>query len=149
MAQYAPVQSDTPSTRVELRISCKNLRDADVFSKSDPLVAVYTPFGFKSWNEVTGAIICMLKWPAATPITFSFTCFQFARTEMIKNTLNPEFTKAIAMDYKFEEQQRLRFCVYDLDNETATLDDDDVLGSLECNLGEVINQLAPSLGLAL
>ena len=58
---------------------------------------------------------------------------------MIKNSLNPDFTKAIPMDYKFEEQQRLRFCVYDLDNETATLDDDDVLGSLECNLGEVMN----------
>ena len=43
------------------------------------------------------------------------------------------------MDYKFEEQQRLRFCVYDLDNETGTLDDDDVLGSLECNLGEVMD----------
>ena len=58
---------------------------------------------------------------------------------MIKNSLNPDFTKAIPMVYKFEEQQRLRFYVYDLDNETATLDDDDVLGNLECNLGEVMN----------
>ena len=52
MAQYAPVESTTLSTKVELRISCKNLRDADVFSKSDPLVAVYTPSSSKSWNEV-------------------------------------------------------------------------------------------------
>ena len=57
---------------------------------------------------------------------------------MIKNNLNPDFTKAIPMVYKFEEQQRLRFYVYDLDNETATLDDDEVLGNLECNLGEVM-----------
>ena len=56
---------------------------------------------------------------------------------MIKNTLNPEFTKVIPMDYKFEEQQPLRFCVYDVDNETSTLSDDEVLGTLECNLGEV------------
>ena len=53
MAQYAAVQSTTLSTKVELRISCKNLRDADVFSKSDPLVAVYTPSGLKAWSEVT------------------------------------------------------------------------------------------------
>ena len=30
-----------------------------------------------------------------------------------------------------------RFSVYDLDNETATLADDDFLGQLECTLGEV------------
>ena len=30
-----------------------------------------------------------------------------------------------------------RFSVYDLDNETATLGDDDFLGQLECTLGEV------------
>ena len=56
MAQYASVQTATPSTKVELRISCKNLRDADVFSKSDPLVVVYAPTGLKAsyWKEVTG-----------------------------------------------------------------------------------------------
>ena len=41
------------------------------------------------------------------------------------------------MEYRFEEVQKLRFVVYDLDNETATLDDDDFLGSIECSLGEV------------
>ena len=41
------------------------------------------------------------------------------------------------MEYRFEEAQKLRFAVYDLDNETASLADDDFLGSLECSLGEV------------
>ena len=41
------------------------------------------------------------------------------------------------MDYKFEEVQPLKICVYDLDNSTSSLEDDDFLGSLECTLGEV------------
>ena len=56
---------------------------------------------------------------------------------MIKNTLNPEFAKVIMMDYRFEEVQKLKFSVFDIDNETADLGDDDFLGSLECTLGEV------------
>ncbi len=37
-----PPISSTPSSKVELHISCKNLLDADLFSKSDPIVAIYT-----------------------------------------------------------------------------------------------------------
>lgn len=37
----APVSS-APSSKVELYISCKNLIDTDILSKSDPIVAVYT-----------------------------------------------------------------------------------------------------------
>ena len=63
--------------------------------------------------------------------------FQIARTELIKNDQSPQFAKAIQLEYRFEEAQKLRFAVYDLDNDTASLDDDDFLGSLECSLGEV------------
>ena len=63
--------------------------------------------------------------------------FQIARTELIKNDQSPQFAKAIQLEYRFEEAQKLRFAVYDLDNETASLADDDFLGSLECSLGEV------------
>ena len=41
------------------------------------------------------------------------------------------------MEYRFEEAQKLKFSVYDLDNDTASLGDDDFLGSIECTLGEV------------
>ena len=56
---------------------------------------------------------------------------------MIKNSLNPEFAKVINMEYRFEELQKLKFSVYDIDNATDSLGDDDFLGSLECTLGEV------------
>lgn len=41
------------------------------------------------------------------------------------------------MTYYFEMVQKLRFVVYDIDNDTPSLDDDDYLGNIECTLGEV------------
>lgn len=41
------------------------------------------------------------------------------------------------MDYYFELVQKLRFGVYDIDNKTVDLNDDDFLGELECSLGQV------------
>ena len=55
MATGVPVMANTPSMKVELRISCKNLREGDLLSKSDPLVVVYTQQPKPregSWNEV-------------------------------------------------------------------------------------------------
>ena len=63
--------------------------------------------------------------------------WQFGRTEQQKNDLNPKFTTAIEMKYCFEEVQELRFAIYDIDNTTSSLEDDDFLGSIECTLGEV------------
>ena len=56
---------------------------------------------------------------------------------MIRDNLNPQFAKTIEVDYYFEEVQKLRFAVFDIDNATATLEDDDFLGRAECTLGHV------------
>ena len=45
------------------------------------------------------------------------------------------------MDYYFEEVQKLRFEIYDIDNKTPQLDDDDYLGGLECTMGQVCSLL--------
>ena len=72
------------------------------------------------------------------PTHFSFKFWlQLAKTEWIQNSLNPQFSKVIEVDYRFEEIQKLKFMVYDIDNATSTLDDDDFLGCLYCTLGEV------------
>lgn len=86
-----------------------------------------------------------VNWPLAgrpSPTKSSFytlTLFlwQYARTELIKNNQNPQFTKSIEIEYRFEELQKLKFTVYDLDNTTVSLGDDDFLGEIECSLGEV------------
>lgn len=56
---------------------------------------------------------------------------------MILNCLNPKFNKKFVLDYYFEMVQRLKFCVFDIDNNTYDLSDDDFLGELECTLGQV------------
>ena len=62
---------------------------------------------------------------------------QFGRTENIKNNLNPNFAHTFEVDYFFEEVQNLKFAIYDLDNKTPELSDDDFLGSMECTMGQV------------
>ncbi|XP_071785739.1 copine-3-like isoform X2 [Asterias amurensis] len=102
------------SSTVELRFSCKNLPDKDITSKSDP-VAVLMVFDTlqKVWVEVD-------------------------RTEQIKNNLNPTFTKGITIEYCFEEVQKLRIGVVDIDNKSKSLNDDDFLGAIECTLGVIV-----------
>lgn len=99
---------------VELSIKCRGLADADVFSKSDPMVVMFIQgLGTKEWRE-------------------------FGRTEMIRNTLNPDFVKKFVIDYFFEERQNLRFDVYDIDSKSASLDKHDFLGRVFCTLGEIV-----------
>lgn len=73
------------------------------------------------------------------------------RTEVIQNTLNPDFVKKIVMEYHFEEQQRLNFAVYDVDCGSDCLSkhvshcpgclnnrlNKDFLGNCEATLGEI------------
>lgn len=85
---FTPGSAANVSSRVQLTITCKNLVDADVFSKSDPMVVVFTN-NSGHWSE-------------------------FGRTETIWDNLNPEFAKHFIMEYHFEMQQKLRFEVYDI-----------------------------------
>lgn len=102
-------------TRVELHISCRGLLDKDTTSKSDPLCAMYIQDSHGKWVE-------------------------HARTEKVQNNLNPDFAQGIVLDYYFEMVQKLKFAVYDVDNATSSLGDDDFLGDMECNLGQVVSK---------
>ncbi|CAK8696201.1 unnamed protein product [Clavelina lepadiformis] len=104
-------------SKVELRVSCANLLDKDVMSKSDPLCALYV-------QKKDG------KW------------FELGRTEVILNNLNPRFAKTFVIDYYFEEVQKLKFAVFDIDNATQSLIDDDFLGEVESTLGHIVSNAA-------
>uniref|UniRef100_A0A8B9JCU6 Copine-3 n=1 Tax=Astyanax mexicanus TaxID=7994 RepID=A0A8B9JCU6_ASTMX len=99
-------------TKVELTVSCENLLDMDVGSKSDPLCVLHMNTSGNQWFEV-------------------------ARTERVKNCLNPKFAKKLVIDYHFEIVQKLKFGLYDIDNKTIDLGDDDFLGEMECSLGQI------------
>ncbi|KAL5022642.1 hypothetical protein ScPMuIL_001797, partial [Solemya velum] len=63
---------------------------------------------------------------------------EVGRTENIVNCLDPKFTKSFKVDYYFEEVQKVQFAVFDLDNQTPKLSDDDFLGQVECTLGQLV-----------
>ncbi|XP_078396816.1 copine-3-like [Cetorhinus maximus] len=101
-------------TKVELSISCENLLDKDVGSKSDPLCVFFINTGENQWAEID-------------------------RTERVKNCLSPKFSKKFLVDYYFEQVQKLKFGIYDIDNKTIDLKDDDFLGHFECTLGQIVS----------
>lgn len=122
MASFTPpnpnfqgMTAEVPTSNVELSVSCKNLRDLDVFSKSDPMCVLFMEqFGGTGWTEI-------------------------GRTEVILNNLNPEFVKKFVLTYYFEERQKLRFEIYDVDSTSPVLANHDFLGRFECSLGEIVS----------
>uniref|UniRef100_H3DCD3 Copine Va n=1 Tax=Tetraodon nigroviridis TaxID=99883 RepID=H3DCD3_TETNG len=118
---FDPISGSVPATKVEITVSCRNLLDRDTFSKSDPLVVLYTQgVECKQWRE-------------------------FGRTEVIDNTLNPDFVRKFILDYFFEEKQNLRFDVYDIDSKSPDLAKHDFLGQVHCTLGEIVGSPASRL----
>uniref|UniRef100_A0AAQ4RUC2 Copine I n=1 Tax=Gasterosteus aculeatus aculeatus TaxID=481459 RepID=A0AAQ4RUC2_GASAC len=101
-------------TKVELSISCTDLLDKDVGSKSDPLCVLLQSSGKDNWTEL-------------------------ARTERLKNSSSPSFSQRLRVDYHFETVQNLKLGVYDIDNSSADLGDDDYLGGVELTLGQIVS----------
>ncbi|CAO2608708.1 Cpne5 [Lemmus lemmus] len=97
LSEFDSLAGSIPATKVEITVSCRNLLDKDMFSKSDPLCVMYTQgMENKQWRE-------------------------FGRTEVIDNTLNPDFVRKFIVDYFFEEKQNLRFDLYDVDSKSPDL----------------------------
>uniref|UniRef100_U3IFG5 C2 domain-containing protein n=1 Tax=Anas platyrhynchos platyrhynchos TaxID=8840 RepID=U3IFG5_ANAPP len=93
-ARPAPPMLQFPSGPASPR---RQLLDKDTFSKSDPLCVLYTQgLDTKQWRE-------------------------FGRTEVIDNSLNPDFVRKFVLDYFFEEKQNLRFDLYDVDSKSPDL----------------------------
>uniref|UniRef100_H3CBV4 Copine family member 9 n=2 Tax=Tetraodon nigroviridis TaxID=99883 RepID=H3CBV4_TETNG len=121
VGDFDPLNSSVPATKIEVTVSCRNLLDMDTFSKSDPVVVLYMQgLGTKEWRE-------------------------FGRTEVIDNTLNPDFVRKFVMDFFFEEKQNLRFDVYNVDTRSSNFSKHDFLGQTFCTLGEIIGSVGGRL----
>lgn len=103
--------AEQTTSMVELSISCLNLPDCDLITKSDPQVFVYM-------LDIVGR---------------DKKC-EIGRTECIQDNLNPKFAKKILMQYHFERIQRLRFEVYDID----PVGGNDFLGALDTTLADIV-----------
>uniref|UniRef100_A0A1D5RAK3 Copine 7 n=1 Tax=Macaca mulatta TaxID=9544 RepID=A0A1D5RAK3_MACMU len=115
-AAAAPAGLPAPcASKVELRLSCRHLLDRDPLTKSDPSVALL--------QQAQG------QW------------VQVGRTEVVRSSLHPVFSKVFTVDYYFEEVQRLRFEVYDTHGPSGfSCQEDDFLGGMECTLGQIVAQ---------
>uniref|UniRef100_UPI00398E665C copine-9-like n=1 Tax=Pristiophorus japonicus TaxID=55135 RepID=UPI00398E665C len=118
IGDFDPLQASVPATKIEITVSCRNLLDVDTFSKSDPVVVLFIQgIGSKEWRE-------------------------YGRTEVIENTLNPDFVRKFVLDYFFEEKQNLRFDVYNVDSRSTNISKHDFLGQIFITLGEIIGSAA-------
>jgi len=110
-------QRTISSVRVEIAVTCSNLVQRDRFARNvEPLCILYVKSrGSRQWKEV-------------------------GRTEKLHNTLNPEWSQTLVLDYYFEEKQCLKFSVFDWKSESSAEDpyNQDSMGTMECTLAEVI-----------
>ncbi|KAK3548829.1 hypothetical protein QTP70_020720 [Hemibagrus guttatus] len=100
-------------TKVELSVSCSNLLDRDVASKSDPFCVLFQDVD-SNWVEL-------------------------GRTETAVNNLNPVFGVKFQVDYHFEEVQKLKFAMFDEDKCSSQLYEHDFLGEFICTLGVIVS----------
>ncbi|XP_025417468.1 copine-5-like isoform X2 [Sipha flava] len=123
MTMFKPGSSTEPTSEIELTLSCRNLLDCDVFSKSDPMCVVYMKTSENSrWSEIF-------------------------RTECINNSLNPDFMTKVQILYRFEVQQLIKFEVYDVDSHLSDLRSQDFLGFCETTLGHIVSSVTVTLPL--
>ncbi|KAJ4458657.1 putative Nicotinic receptor-associated protein 1 [Paratrimastix pyriformis] len=100
-----------PATMLSLSISCQQLKNLDVGSKSDPCCVLFVKEdGCLNWVEAS-------------------------RTEVLRDTLNPRFVTGLKMRYAFERVQPVKFSIYDWDTTSTRLDQQELIGECETTLG--------------
>uniref|UniRef100_A0A3Q2XRV7 Copine Vb n=1 Tax=Hippocampus comes TaxID=109280 RepID=A0A3Q2XRV7_HIPCM len=118
---FDPITGNIPATKVEVTVSCRSVCALLGGAKSGEMCVLYTQgVETKQWRE-------------------------FGRTEVIDNTLNPDFVRKYILDYFFEEKQNLRFDLYDVDSKSPDLSKHDFLGQMFCTLGEIVGSPASRL----
>lgn len=110
-----------PAARLELHVSCRDLRSSHLLDSPNCLVVLYCQvLETSSYHEL-------------------------GRSEVIKHSSNPDFVSAFNVDYAFETCQKLTFEIYNVERRNVNLDKQEVLGTMECNVGEIVSAPAAKL----
>ena len=129
--------------RRELFIACRDLAKKDTHSKSDPFVVVYIKDSkTKHWMELGRTeVIYDNHFPKCMHndifnLYLSFVCYRLLFPLSVNSV-----TKQFRLDYFFEEEQILRFDVFDEDKKgSSKLKDHDILGSCTMVVGEIVHE---------
>ena len=81
----APIDS-RPKHKIELSFACRDLVDLDVVTLTDPFLRVYEKKN-ENWSKI-------------------------GETEVVYNSLNPQFANSFELDFYFENKQPFKIEVY-------------------------------------
>ncbi|KAG4070854.1 hypothetical protein HA402_011080 [Bradysia odoriphaga] len=98
------------TSQIEMTLSCRNLTNMDVMSKSDPFCIVFMKESHQDRY------------------------FEVGRTEPIDDNLSPEWVKKFILNYNFETIQKIRFEVWDKDPSGT-----DFIGEYESTVAEIVS----------
>lgn len=104
-----PSRANLPTSQIELTISCRNLLNRDITSKSDPF--------------------CVVKMKESWQNHF----VEIGRSECIMDTLSPSWVKKFLINYSFETIQKIKFEVWDEDPSK-----DEFLGEYNTTLAMIV-----------
>ncbi|KAL4495099.1 hypothetical protein ABPG72_007206 [Tetrahymena utriculariae] len=116
--------SDEVGKKVEIFIQCRQLKNVDILSKSDPYVIMKVKKNRSVFKKQDGEKDDKNVW------------IELGRTNVIQDNLNPNFIESFIVNYKFEEYQPVKFEVWDYDSPSRS----NFLGQVECSLGEIVKQ---------
>lgn len=112
---------------IQLELSAFELRKRDVIGNSDPICLVQVP------SSPTLQVSSHTRWKTV------------GKTEVIRNTNTPKWTKRIRFPFLFEQNQPVQFNLIDVDNfkrETG-----DFLGLCQANLADVVRNGSVTISL--
>lgn len=111
-------------TKVDVRISCRDLTSSDGTAPS-PFVVVFAKTSGKT------------NW------------FELSRSETIAYTANPDFRRIFQMEYRFELYQELRVVIFDRSTQSDNLQQQALIGAADCTLGKIVAGSGSSLQMSL
>mmetsp|Transcript_18665 Transcript_18665/g.23697 ORF Transcript_18665/g.23697 Transcript_18665/m.23697 type:complete len:307 (+) Transcript_18665:145-1065(+) len=126
--------------RIEISIKCRDLKNRDLISKSDPFCVVHLDEEEDQYNNSEDSddddgisSLRLSKKPSERSK-------KIGTTEVIKDNLNPDFTTTFVTNFIFEERQTLIVRVYDEDVKgDPDLSKHDYLGAAAVTLGKLMS----------